>query len=91
MEHTGYTLNYCEEYEQPYWVAYVLTADEVFSSNSERDDNFHEDPSIPTGSATLADYKGSGYDRGHMIPAADLKWSEQAMDDSFYLSNMSLR
>ena len=89
VEHTGYTLNYCEEYEQPYWVAYVLTADEVFSSNSERADNFHEDPSIPTGSATLADYKGSGYDRGHMIPAADLKWSEQAMDDSFYLSNMS--
>ena len=89
VQHTGYTLNYCEEYEQPYWVAYVLTADEVFSSNSERNDNFHEDPSIPTGSATLADYKGSGYDRGHMIPAADLKWSEQAMDYSFYLSNMS--
>ena len=89
VEHTGYTLNYCEEYEQSYWVAYVLTADEVFSSNSERADNFHEDPSIPTGSATLADYKGSGYDRGHMVPAADLKWSAQAMDDSFYLSNMS--
>ena len=89
VQHTGYTLNYCEEYEQPYWVAYVLTADEVFSSNSERADNFHEDSSIPTGSATLADYKGSGYDRGHMVPAADLKWSAQAMDDSFYLSNMS--
>lgn len=89
VQHTGYTLCYSEQDEQPYWVAYVLTADEVFSSNSERDDNFHEDPSIPTGSATLADYRGSGYDRGHMIPAADLKWSAQAMDDSFFLSNMS--
>ncbi len=89
VQHTGYTLNYCEEYEQPYWVAYVLTADEVFATNAERDDNFHEDSSIPTGSATLADYKGSGYDRGHLIPAADQKWSAQAMDDSFYLSNMS--
>ncbi len=89
VQHTGYTLNYAEEYEQPYWVAYVLTANKVFSTNSERQDNFHEDPYIPTGSATLADYKGSGYDRGHLIPAADQKWSEQAMDDSFYLSNMS--
>lgn len=89
VQHTGYTLCYSEEDEQPYWVAYVLTADEVFSDNAQRADNFHEDPSIPTGSATLADYKGSGYDRGHMIPAADLKWSEQAMDDSFFMSNMS--
>lgn len=89
VQHTGYTLSYAEEYEQPYWVAYVLTADKVFSTNSERQDNFHEDPYIPTGSATLADYKGSGYDRGHLIPAADQKWSEEAMNDSFYLSNMS--
>lgn len=89
VQHTGYTLCYSEEDEQPYWVAYVLTADEVFSDNAQRADNFHEDPAIPTGSATLADYKGSGYDRGHMVPAADLKWSDQAMDDSFYMSNMS--
>lgn len=89
VQHTGYTLCYSEEDEQPYWVAYVLTADEVFADNAQRADNFHEDPSIPTGSATLADYKGSGYDRGHMVPAADLKWSEQAMDDSFFMSNMS--
>ena len=89
VQHTGYTLCYSEEDEQPYWVAYVLTADEVFADNAQRADNFHEDPSIPTGSATLADYRGSGYDRGHMIPAADLKWSEQSMDDSFFMSNMS--
>lgn len=89
IEHTGYTLCYCEDDEQPYWVAYILTANEVFSSVAQRANNFHEDPYIPTGSATLLDYKGSGYDRGHMIPAADLKWSEQAMDDSFYMSNMS--
>lgn len=89
VEHTGYTLCYSEDAEQPYWVAYILTADEVFSNVAQRADNFHEDPYIPTGSATLLDYKGSGYDRGHMIPAADLKWSKQAMDDSFYMSNMS--
>jgi len=89
VQHTGYTLSYNEEHEQPDWVAYLLTADKVFSAESDRADNFREDPAIPTGSATLADYKGSGYDRGHLIPAADQKWSAQAMDDSFYLSNMS--
>lgn len=89
VQHTGYTLCYSEEHEQPYWVAYVLTADEVFANESSRDENFREDPSIPTGSAVLADYKGSGYDRGHLCPAADQAWSAQAMDDSFYLSNMS--
>lgn len=89
VQHTGYTLSYNEEHEQPNWVAYLLTADKVFSDSSDREDNFREDPSIPTGSATLSDYKGSGYDRGHLIPAADQKWSAQAMDDSFFLSNMS--
>lgn len=89
VRHTGFTLSYNEEHEQPNWVAYLLTADEVFGNASSRGDNFREDPSIPTGSSTLADYKGSGYDRGHLIPAADQKWSAQAMDDCFYLSNMS--
>ncbi len=89
VQHTGYTLSYSEEHEQPVWVAYLLTADEVFAAETDRADNFREDPSIPTGSATLADYRGSGYDRGHLIPAADQKWSAEAMDDSFFLSNMS--
>ncbi len=89
IQHTGYTLCYNEEHEQPLWVAYLLTADEVFAGEADRVDNFREDPSIPTGSATLDDYRGSGYDRGHLCPAADQSWSVQAMDDSFYLSNMS--
>jgi endonuclease G len=55
----------------------------------ERADNFRADPSIPTSSASHADYCGSGYDRGHLIPAADLKWSVEALADSFYTSNMS--
>ena len=89
IQHTGFTLSYNEEHEQPNWVAYLLTADEAFATTAPRNDNFHEDPAIPTGSATLADYRNSGYDRGHLIPAADQKWSAEAMDDSFYMSNMS--
>ncbi len=88
IRHTGYTLSYNEEAEQPSWVAYELTRDEVLGGG-EREDSFKEDPAVITGSATLADYRKSGYDRGHMAPAADFKWSDEAMSDTFFLSNMS--
>ena len=88
IEHTGYTLSYNEKYEVPEWVAYELTREEVVTQSVERKDNFREDKAVTTGSATLNDYKKSGYDRGHMAPAADFRWSFDAMNDTFYLSNM---
>lgn len=88
VRHPGYTLLYDEEHEQPRWVAYHLSREELYGSYDRRDD-FRTDPSILSGSATLDDYRSSGYDRGHLIPAADLSWSEEAMSGSFYLSNMS--
>lgn len=88
VSHPGFTLLYDEEHEQARWVAYHLTRDELYGTAT-RKDNFRVDPSIPTGSAELADYRGSGYDRGHLIPAGDLTWSEEAMSASFFLSNMS--
>ena len=65
-----------------------LTREEVTTLAVERKDNFREEKAVSTGSATLQDYKKSGYDRGHMAPAADFRWSAEAMDDTFYLSNM---
>ena len=87
IEHIGY-LSYDEFCEQAEWVAYELTTTEV-AGIVERTDNFQEDPLVITGSAEVADYKGSGYDRGHLAPAADMKWSIGAMSESFYLSNIS--
>lgn len=77
-----------EEHEQPYWVYYQLELKEV-NGSAERTDDFREDPLVSSGSATLADYSGSGYDRGHLAPAADMKENETEMSESFFMSNMS--
>lgn len=88
VEHLAYTLDYAEKFEQASWVAYELTAEET-NKQFERSSKFFTDPDVKTGSATDSDYKGSGYDRGHLAPAADMSFSEQTMLESFYYSNMS--
>ena len=67
---------------------YELTTSEV-GGTFERTDNFRKDSMVQAESATLLDYRGSGYDRGHLAPAADMAFSQVAMSESFYLSNMS--
>ena len=86
--HTAYCLGYNEAHEQAAWVFYELTRSETIK-RVDRTDHFIEDAAIGSGSATNADYKGSGYDRGHLAPAADMSWSAEAMNESFYYSNMS--
>lgn len=89
FEREGYAFGYSEIHEQPLWVIYKLTADELNGKRVARTDDFREDPRVRTRSASPEDYKGSGYDRGHLAPAADMAWDEDAMSDSFYMSNMS--
>ncbi|KAI9895057.1 MAG: nuclease [Vezdaea aestivalis] len=74
----------------PHWVAEHITPASLALQNADRKNSyFEEDQSIPaTFRAKLADYYKSGYDRGHQVPAADAKWSQEAMDDTFFLSNM---
>ncbi|MDI9356734.1 MAG: DNA/RNA non-specific endonuclease [Chitinophagaceae bacterium] len=89
IHHKAYSLVYKEEYEQALWAGYELTKDEVLTKKVKRNNRFMEDPAIITRSASPDDYKRSGYDRGHLCPAADFRWDEGAMEESFFMSNMS--
>ena len=88
ISHYAYTLSFNREHNQPNWVAWELTNKET-NGHIQRSNDFIPDPMIPVPhQVTTEDYKGSGYDRGHMAPAADMKWSGKAMTECFYMSNM---
>ena len=89
VTHKAYTLCYSEKNEQAKWVAYFLTKEMCITNAVKRKDKFIPDPMVKTGSSEPADFKNSGYDRGHLCPAGDMNWSEQTMEESFYMSNMS--
>lgn len=83
-----YEMLYCEKYEQAVYVKYTINKEDVYGS-FKRKNNFREDKEIKEGSASLLDYRKSGYDRGHLKPAAVSKGSKLDMDQSFLMSNMS--
>ncbi len=85
-DYEGFTVSFNPQYHQPNYVVWELTAQEADGSNK-RESNFKADNTVP-GCPTLDDYRNSGFDRGHMAPAADMKWSAQAMADCHYLTNM---
>ena len=77
FRHFKYSLKYSEQHEQAVWVAYILTKDMLENQTIKRKDKFTPDKYVTSGSASHKDYKKSGYDRGHLCPAADmlnLKW-----------------
>ena len=88
ISHVGYSFLYNEEYEQASWVAYELTREET-NKVFKRTNRFKPDPAVSTLTANDADYARSGYDKGHLAPAADMGWSATTMEESFYYSNMS--
>lgn len=89
IHHKYYSLSYLEEHEIPEWVAYELTKESLFIKNVPRTNWYEKDASIPTGSADYYDYKGSGYTRGHLAPAGDMAFNKEAMEESFFMSNIT--
>lgn len=87
LKRKGYTLSYNADYKTSQWVAWELTRKETKGKEG-RTDKFLPDPDVLGAKAYTSDYTKSGYDRGHMAPAADMKWSRQAMEESFFMSNI---
>ena len=87
IQRTGYTLSYHAKHKTPQWVAWELTKEET-RGNEERTNEFQPDPDVMGAKVVTYDYSHSGYDRGHMAPAGDMKWSKKAMQESFYMSNI---
>jgi endonuclease G len=88
VHYTYYSLSYSEQHEQAEWVFYEIKKERILGLVS-RTDDFRIDKKISSNSANLSDYKGSGFDRGHLAPAGDMSFSTTAMSESFLLSNMS--
>jgi endonuclease G len=83
----AYIVSYNKDTKIPNWVAWYLTG-EHSDGPVGRSNAFYEDIEAPAPRATIEDYKGSGWSRGHMCPAGDNKWNETAMYDSFSLVNV---
>ncbi|MEL6355856.1 MAG: DNA/RNA non-specific endonuclease, partial [Bacteroidota bacterium] len=101
ITHSAMVLEYAEAYEQARWVAHIIRP-EITKGTVGRTNDFREDPLVSTGTAVEADYflkyeqpdgtfeyDGFGYDRGHLAPSADFRWSEKALSESYFYSNMS--
>lgn len=88
IRHKHYFLSYSEEHEQAEWAAYYLTSDQNKKHNFERP-YFKQDPLVDTESAHWNNYKNTGYDKVHLVPAADMKFDQDAYFDTFLTSNVS--
>ena len=88
LQRKGYTVSYNKYTKEPNWVAWHLTSEHLSGTIKRPGNAWHEDSDVPYPRATHADYKQSGWSRGHMCPAGDNKWDREAMYDTFLYSNV---
>lgn len=86
-DYTGFRLSFNPSNHTPDWVAWELLGTETEGPES-RYDKFWQDDDVD-GCPVRQDYSNSGFDRGHMCPSADQKWSPDAMKDCFVLTNIA--
>ena len=88
IHHQNYSLSYNEAHEQAEWVAYELKTSHLSSTNRKRP-YFEIDGAVKTGAAHWRNYKKSGYDKGHLCPAGDRRFTKEAHDETFLTSNIT--
>jgi endonuclease G len=88
VHHSAMSLFYSPEHEQPWWVVHMILPD-IKTGNQGRTNDFRPDSLVKMGTADKNDYLMSGYDRGHLAPSADFRWSKRALSESYLYSNMS--
>lgn len=86
-DYMGFSVSFNTSNHTPDWVGWELLGTET-DGGSARSNRFWGDPDLE-GSAWPEDYRNSGYDKGHLCPSADQKWSEEAMRDCFVMANMA--
>ncbi|MBN2348191.1 MAG: DNA/RNA non-specific endonuclease [Bacteroidales bacterium] len=87
IEHSAFTMSYNTNYVLPSWVAYTLTKEQVLGTLTFKP-KYVPDPKIVGRKADKKDYKGSSYIMGQLVLVDDMKHSEQAMEESYYMSNI---
>jgi endonuclease G len=87
INHTYYTLSYSNSDRQSEFAYYYLSPQSINGGQS-RTDDFRIDPLVTSNPVKSTDYEGSGYDRGHLCPAGDMKLNKISMSETFYMSNM---
>lgn len=87
VEYEGFTLSFNKQNGTPNWVAWALEPDETQGVESRKKYDFWQDEGV-AGCPSKKDYTHSGFDRGHMCPAADQHWSMDAMRDCFSMANI---
>lgn len=88
LHHDSWSFVYSEEHEQAKWVMHMVIP-QVEESGAGRTNDFRMDSLVETKTASKSDYWHSGYDRGHLAPSADFRWSSAAVSQSYFYSNMS--
>lgn len=85
----NYTVSFNREANVPNWVAWRLDKAKLAEKVNRKGFGFRPDPNLNAKQAVVTqDYAHSGYDRGHMCPAGDSRWSAEAMKESFYMTNI---
>ena len=88
IDYSYYSVSFCEEYKLSEWTIYYTNKDKLIAEQVLRNNDFRQDPNLKGRDAALSDYRYSGYDRGHLVPAADMSFNHTAMSEVFFMTNI---